>query len=124
MKLKFTLFVSIIIILIVYSSEISFLPNYKYRPDKWHLFIPMFGIYIALISQLIWSIIEKIKMKKDSVNIIMMAISVLLFSTLNNPKGNSENIGYFGLIILGIVSIILYFIENRNESKKINSVKT
>jgi hypothetical membrane protein len=92
------------------------MPNYEYRPDKFHLFVPMLVFYIALISQLIWSIIEKIKKKKNYLNILMIVISILLFSILNNPKGSLQNTSYCGLIIISIVSIILAIIENKKES--------
>jgi len=115
MKFKIVLFLSIIPILLVYSSEIGFMPNYNYRNDGWHLLIPMFIFYILLISQLIWSIIEQIKKKKNYWDLLMIVISILLFSALHNPKGVSQNIGYIGLIIVTIASIILYVIDNKKE---------
>jgi len=45
----------------------------------------------------------------------MIVISILLFSALHNPKGVSQNIGYIGLIIVTIASIILYVIDNKKE---------
>ena len=115
MKSKMILFLSILIILLIYSSEISFMPHYKSRPDKWHLLIPMFGFFIVFLAQLIWSVIEKIKQKKDYSNIILITISMLLFATLNTPKGDSQIIGYVGLLIVSIVSIILHLNENKKE---------
>lgn len=116
MKSKIILFLSIIPILFVYSSEISFMPNYNYRPDGWHLFIPMLIFYILLISQLIWSIIEKFKTKKNYWDLVLIIISILLFSALHNPKGVSQNIGYIGLAIVTIASITLYLFDVKKET--------
>lgn len=107
MKFKIILFISILIILLVYSSEISFMPNFNFRPDKWHLMVPMFGFLIILSLQFFWNIWDKIKNKNKSWSMIILSIiSILLFLLLNNPKGNSQNIGYIGLIITAIYTML------------------
>jgi hypothetical protein len=119
MKIQISLFLSLLLILFVYSSEISFMPNYKFKPDKWHLFTPMSLFYIALITQLIWSVIEKIRLKKNYFDISMISISILLFSVLNTLKGDLQTIGYIGLIIINIILIVLHLIQNkRNHTQK------
>ena len=112
MKSKLVLFCSILLMLIFYSSEISFMPNFTYRPDKWHLLPLMFGFSILIFVQLIWNIVVMIKKRKVSWDILLLiSLSILTFLFLNNPKGNSENIGYLSLMILAVISIVLYGIE-------------
>ena len=105
----------ILAILIIYAPEISFMPNYEYSPEKWHLLFPSLGFGMLLLVQLIWSIIEKIKQKKNYANIILATLSILLFSFLNNPKGDAQNMGYSGLIIVCLVAQFLYFKEAKSD---------
>lgn len=104
--------------LAVYSSEINFMPNYIERPDKWHLIIPMFGFTIIAIGELIWSIIHLVKYKNKAWDaIIIIVLSFICFANLNNPKGNFQEGGYKGLIVITITSIIITIIANKNNKR-------
>lgn len=93
------------------------MPNFKFKPDKWHLIVPMSGFLLILGGQFLWCILEMIKNKKASWNMIILStMSILLFLSLNNPDRNSQNIGYIGLIIVSFILIIRYQIEKRKQN--------
>ena len=118
MKYMFFLFLSLLMILFVYSSEIYFMPNFNHKPDKWHLLAPMFCFGVLLIFQMVWSIIDLVKGKKTFLGrLILTTVSVFLFVILNNPKGNSQNIGYVGLVIIAIISLVLFAFEKKKRSR-------
>ncbi|BDD05586.1 cell division protein FtsW (lipid II flippase) [Aureibacter tunicatorum] len=104
MIFKTTILLTIISILAIYSVEISFMPNYIHRPDKWHLLYPMLGFYFILFAEYVWITITMIKQKKFFWYYIVILSSILIcFLNLNNPKNNSQEIGYVGLILLLII---------------------
>lgn len=104
MKQKYILLILLILTLIVYSSEINFMPNYKKRPDKWHLLIPMLIFYSLIFIQLIWNVIIMIKNRKmDWMYTVFCFISLFCFANLNNPKGNWQEFGYLGLIAISLI---------------------
>lgn len=86
------------------------MPNYKEQPDGWHLIIPMLAFYLMLITSFIWSIYNWIKTKVNTVDlVIILIVATFLFAMINNPHGNSEEIGYIGLLILTVVHGIVYY---------------
>lgn len=52
---------------------------------------------------------KKLKSQKKEI-LILTTISLIGYAMLNNPKGNSQIIGYLILIILWIISILRLFI--------------
>ena len=72
MKGKAIYIVLLTLILIVYSSEIAFLPNYNERPDHWHLFYWVLLISIALIGVLIANVIQMLIVKKANAQVLII----------------------------------------------------
>lgn len=94
----------------MYSGEISFMPNDKNRPDSWHLIYYMAIFYFALIIELIWSITIMSVRKKVSWDILIpLVLTFICYVSLNNPKGNSQELGYIGLIFTLSILIVFYF---------------
>ena len=101
---------TIIAMLIWYSSEVSFMSNYKDRPDKWHLIYPMAIFYLALFIEFSSCLIVMYDHKKVLWDIlIFLIITFFGFANLNNPSGNSQEYGYVGLIIILASLIFIYF---------------
>ncbi len=112
MKLKTIIFITILLILTFYSSEISFMPNYIDRPDKWHLFFSMLGFYFLLMIEIIWSALKMIKLKKVLwFDLITLILTLICFTSLNNSKGNSQEFGYIGLILLLLILLLNKFLK-------------
>lgn len=108
--MRLILIITLSLILVIYSSEIDFMPNYVDKPDKWHLMIPMLIFYpILFLSIVITFLKKKLKSQKKEI-LILTTISLIGYAMLNNPKGNSQIIGYLILIILWIISILRLFI--------------
>lgn len=85
------------------------MPNYLNRPDKWHLMIPMFIFYPILIFIALRVILIKL-VKSQKIEILAFAIiNLIALAMLNNPKGNSQMIGYLILLITLISSIARFF---------------
>ena len=119
MKIQITIILTYFLILIFYSSEISFMPNYVYKFDKWHLIIPMLFFFLVQTIILVWSIVIMIKQRKFNLRLFLIqGLGLLLFAELNNPKGYSQVIGYCGFCILLITSLILYFSNIRRTLSK------
>ena len=104
MKAQSVLFFTLLGILMVYASEMSFMPNYVSRPDKWHLLLPMLLFGVLLLLQLIWRAFIMIKNKKmEWAYIALMALCLLGFAQLNHPKGDWQEVGYAGLSVIAIM---------------------
>jgi hypothetical protein len=81
------------------------MPNYKERPDKWHLLIPDLFFYPFLLLILLWVIIDKtLKLKWLELSVTVLT-SIFGLTLLNNPKGYSQQIGYFFVLVLFSISI-------------------
>jgi hypothetical membrane protein len=90
------------------------MPNYIDNSDNWHLFLPMLGFCVLLIIEIIWSIVKMFKAKKKVWHDLITLITVLFcFANLNNPKGNAQDIGYIGLILIVLVLALLHFLKKR-----------
>ena len=101
---KNILLILLILIIAVYSSEINFMPNYVQKPDKWHLLMPMFIFYSSIFIQLIWNVIVMIRNKKIEWDYsVLTIVSLYCFAILNNSKGNWQEIGYLGIILIIII---------------------
>lgn len=113
-SLRWILFISLSLIILLYSSEINFMPNYVNKPDKWHLMIPMLLFYPILIFSIVRIILKK-DIKSHKIEILaLLVLSLIGYAMLNNPKGNSQITGYLLLIVLWGVSIIRLFFLRSN----------
>jgi hypothetical protein len=109
--MKLNIILTSLLILLIYSSEMNFMPNYADRPDKWHLLYPMLIFYSILIFNLGWAIFKK-NIGSQKMRILISTITTIIgFAMLNNPKGNSQIIGYCIILIVFIISILLLFIK-------------
>ena len=119
MTQKNLLLVNLIVILVVYSSEITFMPNYTREPDQWHLFLPMLAFNAIILILLIWNSILMFKARKINWSYTILSISTLtFFALMNSPKGNSPEIGFTGLlmILLVLIGMNLFYRQGRNQS--------
>jgi hypothetical protein len=115
MRQRNILLVSILLILLVYSSEVSFMPNFKDKPDKWELIFPMLTFYSWIIIQLIWNLYSMFRNKKmEWVYTIFSLNTLFCFTLLNNPKGNSQELGYLGLMVIFLFISIMKFYKAKN----------
>ena len=112
MKFKIILIFTIGIILLDYSSEICFMPNYKSRPDKWHLFYSMFLFFFILIIQFLWAIFKMIKQKRISWQMILIMLGTIFsFLLLNNTNGNIQVFGYVIMVFIAFFSMKFYRLD-------------
>ena len=115
MKQRNILLISIILILLVYSSEVSFMPNFKDKTDKWHLILPMLIFYSWIIIQLIWNFYSMFKNKKMEWIYTIFSLSTLFcFASLHNSKGNSQELSYLGLIIIFLIISFMNLYKRKN----------
>jgi len=118
LSLRLILTITISLILLIYSSEINFMPNYVDKPDKWHLMIPMLIFYPILLFIIIKTILKKyIKSQKTEI-LVLTTITLIGYAMLNNPKGNSQIAGYIILLILLVISILRLFILRSNNCSR------
>jgi len=114
LSLRLILTITISLILLIYSSEVSFMPNYVDKPDKWHLMIPMLIFYPILLFSIVRTILKKnIKSQKTEI-LVLTTMSLIGYAMLNNPKENSQIAGYIILMILLVISILRLFILMSN----------
>ncbi|MEO1518844.1 MAG: hypothetical protein AAFV95_27765 [Bacteroidota bacterium] len=103
----------IVLILVTYSSEVAFMPNYKERPDKWYLLMPMLLFYSLFSLQLLWNAVLMVKYKKVKWDdLVFTLLSIVCLTSLNNPKGNWQEVGYLGLAIVFII-LLSFVIEKK-----------
>lgn len=122
--MKQTLFLRIsfiiisLLILLTYASEISFMPNYNEKPDKWHLLFPMLLFYPALFIIICMAIFKK-NIKSEKIEILLFpTVALVSFAMLNDPKGNSQTIGFLVLSIISLIAIVrLLILQSRNSSR-------
>lgn len=120
MKQQISLILILSFVLVVYSSEVSFMPNYEYQPDKWYLIPYLVSFTLLLCVIFIWNVFTGIKSKKINWFFIIQSLfSILVFFNLNNPKGMNQNISFL-LIIVIIASILISF---RKKSKTSDLLK-
>ena len=106
-QLKIYLLVISIFILIGYSSEISFMPNFKNKVDKWHLFFPMFSIGLLLLIAVFTNIFLILRKQAAYASLLYTIILIVFFLFLNNIKDEFGLIfGYLGVILLLVVLVI------------------
>lgn len=114
LSLRLILTITISLILLIYSSEVSFMPNYVDKPDKWHLMIPMLIFYPILLFSIVRTILKKnIKSQKTEI-LVLTTMSLIGYAMLNNPKENSQIAGYIILMILLVILILRLFILTSN----------
>lgn len=96
------------LILIIYSSEIVFLPNYNERPDHWHLFYWVLLISIALIGVLTANVIQMLIVKKANAQVVViLLLSFLCFALLNGFNTYLKTISFIGIALL-LIYILLF----------------
>jgi hypothetical protein len=103
MKAKIIFVLTLILILIMYSSEIVFMPNYQERSDMWHLFTWIMIFCTTLIFVAILNLIFMLKSRKTNLEVLLILFLTFLFFTfLNNPKSNLQEVGFIGMILIVI----------------------
>jgi cell division protein FtsW (lipid II flippase) len=102
----FTLIINIGV-MVFYSSEIEWMPHFNGRPDKVYLILPQlaFGLFYSIVF--INSIYLLKKKQSNWKALGMVVCSFFLFLMLNNPKGNSQQLGF---ILIGVLNVVLAFI--------------
>jgi UDP-N-acetylmuramyl pentapeptide phosphotransferase/UDP-N-acetylglucosamine-1-phosphate transferase len=106
-----------LLILLTYSSEMHFMPNYTNRPDKWYLLTFMILFYLIIFLSIIWTIFKKDKGFQKAENLFTGIVTLVGFAMLNNPKGYSQLIGYLVIFIVFIFSMIR-IVMNRSINNK------
>lgn len=82
------------------------MPNYSEKPDKWHLLFSMLLFYPALLIIICVAIFKK-NIKSEKIEILIFTtITLISFAMLNNPKGNSQTIGFLVLSVIGLTAIV------------------
>jgi len=115
MKKSINYFLAIIniFVLLVYSSEISFMPNYDAKPDKLYLLIPILLFSISFIIMLIVNIVFLVKAKIPLTCFVSLILSIIFFMFLNNPKCSSQIFGFFGVFLINVA--LFFMIRNDKE---------
>ncbi len=118
MEKTFTLRLSYIVIsfliLLIYSSEINFMPNYKDRPDNWNLLLPMIIFYFGLFLCFVWLLIKRNISNQKSEILLTLTVILLSFAMLNNRKGFSQITGYLFTAIVFVFSTVKLFFKKQN----------
>lgn len=99
--LKVIVIILLISIALIYSSDISFMPNYIDKGDKWHLFIPTLIFYPILILMLCWTIFDK-TIRQGSVWLNLAAL--IGYVIVNETNGYFRQVGYCVIIALLIIT--------------------
>lgn len=100
MKSKIIFALTIILVLLMYSSEIVFMPNYKERSDMWHLFTWIMIFSSALIFVTILNLFFMLKYQKANLEVLLILfLTFLFFVFLNYPKSNFQEVGFIGMFI-------------------------
>ena len=108
MKAKAIYIVLLTLILIVYSSEIAFMPNYNENTDHWHLFYWVLLSNIALMGVLIANVMQMLSVKKVNAQVVViLLLSFLCFALLNSSNSYFKAISFIGIVLL-LVYIIFY----------------
>lgn len=106
MKAKLIYILSLILLLIIYSSEIFFMPNYLERGDMWHLFEWILFFSISFGFVLILNLVFMFKQRKANPKVLLILfLTIISFASLNNPKFNFKEFGYVGVIL-----ILIYYL--------------
>lgn len=95
-----------ILILVVYSSEIKFMPNYSAKPDKWYLLSSLISFTSLFAIIFIVNIFLLIRKTITWIGLVWIVLSVLYFLMLNVSDSLSQTLGYFG--IFSIICIMLF----------------
>lgn len=115
MKAKIIFVLTLILILIMYSSEVVFMPNYKERSDVWHLFAWVIIFSSAFIFVAILNLIFMIKYRKANLEVLLILfLTFLFFAFLNNPKSHLQEVGFIGIIL---IFIYFNFFSSRKKLK-------
>ena len=112
MKGKYVYLLVLFLILVHYSSEISFMPNYIPKGDYWHLLFPMVLFNSSFLILLVYNIIMMVREKRvDFKNLIAFLFSICFFQFLNSPNSTLRNIGY---ILIGVILVyhIIFTLKN------------
>ncbi|MEO0469029.1 MAG: hypothetical protein AAF206_05370 [Bacteroidota bacterium] len=119
MKATTALLFTLLGILMVYASEMPFMPHYLSRPDKWHLLLSMLVFGLLLCGQLIWQVVLMVKHKKMDWTYGGLMVFVLLgFAQLNHPKGNWQEVGYAGLGIIALIISLRHAFDSLKKENK------
>ena len=110
-SLNIIFIITLILILMGFSSEISFMPNYVSHGDTWHILYPTLMFYFILSIETIWCLGLMIKHKKIFwIRGVKHITALLLFAFLSLPSSPEQIFGYVGLGLLLIATTsILYF---------------
>ena len=116
MKEKIALVLTLFITLVIFSSEIYFMPNYEHKPDSWHLFFPIMIISISFIIIFIFTIIKMIRNKKwDFLFLAQCIFPLVSFMIIRNI-----NLNYIVLTILLFYLIIDLILKIKSNHKILN----
>ncbi len=95
-----------LLVLIIYSSEIKFMPNYQDRPDKWHLLYPIVVFYPILIIQVL-IILLKTNLGAQKTELLLISIfAILSFVFLNTLNHTIQLIAYISLLAIFAYSLL------------------
>lgn len=115
MKGKILFAVVLALILIVYSSEINFMPNYSQKTDLWHLFYWILFFAIALITISIANSIRMFIAKKINAKIlVILFLSCSFFTLLNNSNHYFKTISFVGIALLLIYILIFKTLKKQS----------
>lgn len=108
-QMNYILILVNILILVFYSSEIKFMPNYSAKPDKWYLMFPFLSFTSLFAIIFIVNIFLLIRKTITWIYLVWIVLSVLFFLMLNVPDSLNQNLGYFGIFFIICIMLFITF---------------
>lgn len=105
---------TLILIILVFSSEIEFMPNHIHHPDKWHVFFVYLFCMGILICECIWAIVLMIKQRKWIMDLgLGIPLSMFGLQMMLSAHGYDEEIGFILSVSIALFFSIRLYIDKR-----------
>jgi hypothetical protein len=89
------------------------MPNFDFKPDKVHLFIPTILASLFFLIAIIFNIFLILKKSAPYFSLLYIVILIVLFLFLVDFKSELQETGYLGMIVMSFF-LIINLIKNRH----------
>lgn len=107
------------LILLVFSFEVEFMPNYIHHSDKWHVVFPYLIFSGILIVEFLWICISMIRNKTWVIDLsIGIIFSFIGLQIMMSSSGFLQGLGLIISLVVAIYFVIQLYLDSRMLEKK------